>query len=112
MCGQGGNHVSVNLKNLAFERNLFYGLLALLVWLPLPFGSNRIWAEAFFEIWIALLSIMWIVGWLRFAVYPGAAVSGARIMFWLFAAWLLYLLFMQVPLPLFARHLLSPESVS
>lgn len=95
-----------------FEPRLFYALLALMVWLPLPFGSNRIWAEAVFEVWVALLGLLWVVGWLRFAVTPGAALSGARAMFWLFAAWLLYLLFMQVPLPPFVRQLLSPESAA
>lgn len=99
-------------KNANFEPRLFYGLLILLVWLPLPFGSNRVWAEALFEVWVAVLGLFWVIGWLRFAVTPGAAVSGARTMFWLFAIWLLYLLFMQVPLPLSLRQLLSPESAA
>lgn len=100
------------MQSSVFEQRLFYALLALLLWLPLPFASNRLWAEALFEIWAALLGLLWLLGWQRKAVMPGAAVSGAKPMLWLLAIWLLYLALTQLPLPLSWRLVLSPESAA
>lgn len=41
------------------ERILFAGLLALLVWLPLPMGSNRDWAIGLFILVAGLLAAIW-----------------------------------------------------
>lgn len=95
-----------------FEQRLFYGLLALMVWLPLPLGSNRLWAEAVFEIWVALLMLLWLFGWQRKALQPSDTFLHARPMLWLLLIWLLYLAFMLLPLPLSWRSLLSPESAA
>ncbi len=95
-----------------FEQRLFIALLALLVWLPLPFASNRVWAEAVFEIAVTLIAFGWLLGWHRRAVQPGAAFAAARPMLWLLLIWLLYLAFTLLPLPVSLRSLLSPESVA
>lgn len=95
-----------------FEQRLFYGLLALLVWLPWPFASNRLWAEAIFEIWIVLIALVWLLGWKRGAVESGAAFSAARPMLWLLILWLIYQVLTLVPLPVAVRSVLSPESVT
>jgi len=44
----------------AVDRYLFYAFLALLVWLPLPWGSHRPWAWSLMEIWTALISLGWL----------------------------------------------------
>ena len=95
-----------------FEQRLFYGLLALLVWLPLPLASNRIWAEALFEILVALLAVLWLWGWQRKAMIPGVAFASAKPMLWLLLMWLLYLALMLLPLPLAWRLILSSESAN
>ncbi|GAA0789234.1 O-antigen ligase family protein [Marinobacterium sediminicola] len=41
------------------ENSLIFGTLALLVWLPLPMGSNRVWAGALFCLVAAALTIGW-----------------------------------------------------
>ncbi|WP_051563836.1 O-antigen ligase family protein [Enterovibrio calviensis] len=46
-----------------FEKPSFYSLLTLIVWLPIPLGSNRDWAWSIAEIWIALQSIMLIIAY-------------------------------------------------
>ena len=92
------------------EQRLFYGLLALLVWLPLPLASNRVWAEAIFEVFIVLLTLLWLWASQRKAVTPGIAFSSAKPVLWLLLLWLLYLAFMLLPLPLSWRLVLSPES--
>jgi O-antigen ligase len=44
------------------ERAAFYGLLALLAWLPLPWGSHRPWAEHLFVLWAGVLLVLACVG--------------------------------------------------
>ena len=44
----------------AVDRYLFYAFLALLVWLPLPWGSHRPWAWSLMEVWTAVLSLAWL----------------------------------------------------
>jgi O-antigen ligase len=95
-----------------FDKRLFYGLLVLLVWLPLPVASNRPWAEAVFEIWVGLLLLFWLVGWQRKTLVSGAVIAGAKPMLWLLALWLFYLAFTLPPLPLSLRLLLSPQSAA
>ncbi|MDO8311838.1 MAG: O-antigen ligase family protein [Sideroxyarcus sp.] len=95
-----------------FEQRLFIALLALLVWLPLPLASNRVWAEAIFEIAVTLIAFGWLLGWQRSVVQPGAAFAAARPMLWLLVIWLVYLAFTLLPLPVSLRSLLSPESVA
>ena len=43
---------------------LFYSLLVLLVWVPLPFASNRTWAWALMVLIACLLGTVWLVGYL------------------------------------------------
>lgn len=91
---------------------LYYALLLLLIWLPLPLGSNRPWAEAIFEIWSAMILLFWIAGYLRGHFLPGAAFRGARAILWLLAIWLAYLMLQWLPLPYAMRSMLSPEGAS
>ena len=39
------------------ERACFYSLLLLLIWLPIPLASNRVWAWSIAELWIALQTL-------------------------------------------------------
>lgn len=77
------------------DRPLFIALLVLLVWLPLPLGSNRVWAMALMQGLLAMLAL----GWLRYrrrrAALPAGSAAPAlpaagpgRWLLWLFAAWL------------------------
>lgn len=95
-----------------FEDKLFLALLFLLVWLPLPLGSNRPWAEAILEIGVALLSLLWLIGLWRRRVTVGEAFTGARMVLWLLAAWLVYVLLQLLPLPALLRQALSPQSLA
>ena len=42
------------------DRPVFTALLVLLVWLPLPLGSNRVWAMALMQAALALLGLWWL----------------------------------------------------
>lgn len=48
-----------SLPTAPADRSLFYCFLALLVWLPLPLGSNRIWSASLLIGLIALLCCRW-----------------------------------------------------
>ncbi len=93
-----------------FEQRLFHALLALLVWLPLPFASNQLWAEAIFEICIALIAAVWLLGWKRMKVEHSESFAGARPLLWVLGIWLVYLACMLIPLPPSLHLILSPES--
>ena len=44
---------------------LFFAFLVLLVWLPMPLGSNRVWAWSIMEVWVLVLSLLWLVQYMR-----------------------------------------------
>ena len=47
------------------EKWLFYNLLAIIIFLPLPLGSNRIWAWSLSETWIFAVTTCWAFALLR-----------------------------------------------
>jgi hypothetical protein len=57
------------------EQWLFLGLAALLVWLPIPLGSNRPWAWTVMEVVAFVLLGLWIFGWATERMKPGAALK-------------------------------------
>ncbi len=89
---------------------IFGGFLALLVWAPIPLGSNRPWAWSILVVGIYALSAAWLLlfalGWTRFpSVFRRSwgAVS-------LLGLWTLVTLFQVVPLPIGLVAILSPQS--
>ena len=92
----------------AADRFLFGGLLALLVWLPLPLGSNRPWAWAIMQAWVFVLAALWLIGYAGGKVSVTDAFRQARWALLLLGLWLLYGLAQLVPLPLDWLHDLSP----
>ena len=60
------------------ERVLVVGLLALLLWLPLPIGSNTDWAAALFVLVVACLSAVW-AGSLMMRRGPGPRPVSSRV---------------------------------
>ena len=47
------------------DRFLFHAFLALLLWMPLPFGSNVTWASSLMEAWVFLIAGLWLVQYYR-----------------------------------------------
>lgn len=81
-----------------FESRLFMAFLLLLVWLPLPLGSDRPWAEAIFIVWTSLLALAYLAGLRRGLVQPGTAFEHARPVLWLLVAWLAWLALQWLPI--------------
>jgi putative inorganic carbon (HCO3(-)) transporter len=92
------------------SRFLFAAWLALVVWAPVPLGSNRPWAWAILELWVFLLSLWWLAAHMRGSVAPSPVLAKAWPMLACGALWLAYVCFQLVPLPPGLLELLSPQS--
>src|SRR2546430_5003724 len=92
------------------DRFLFHAFLALLLWMPLPFGSNVAWASSFMEAWVFLIAGLWLV-----QDYRGkGSLSRPFVRAWPLSACLLatplWVLVQALPLPARALRLLSPPA--
>lgn len=97
---------------LESDRWLFVGLLGLLIWLPLPVGSNHPWAWAIMELWIFLLGIGWLTLTLKQKTHVTGQFLKARPALILFLLWLGYLSLQLIPLPLAWLETLSPSAAA
>ena len=70
-----------------YERNLIVALLIFFVLIPLPLGSNRLWAMGSIVMIVGVLSCLWALGLWRGKVRPGKALkAGLPLFFVLLAA--------------------------
>ena len=92
------------------DRWIFCGLLLLIVLLPLPRGSNRIWALSLFELGVFALSILWLFLYVRGALHAPKTLQRALpiLLFWL--AWLLWIALQLLPLPIALVASISPTT--
>lgn len=89
---------------------MFILYLALLVWVPVPLGSNRSWAWALLALWVLALALSWLAGVIRGKhAYP-AALRDAWPMLLCGLSWLVYVWSQLLPLPVEILKLLSPQA--
>jgi len=92
----------------AADSKIFVLFLLLLVWAPVPLGSNRPWASATLEIGMFALALAW--GWLyvlgRVQVHAPLRQAWPAVL--LFACWLAWLAIQVVPLPAELVQMISP----
>lgn len=100
----------IRLPEIDPEATLFWGLLALLVWVPIPLGSNRAWAWAILEVWAYVLLAAWLVAWALGATKLSEPVRRAWPAWILLGAWIALQAVHLVPLPPGWVEALSPES--
>lgn len=91
-------------------RWLFAAYLALIVWVPVPLGSNRAWSWAVLEIWVLLIALGWLFGYVRERHEPGIVLRKSWPMLVCLAAWLLYVWLQLIPMPLGLLQMLSPDA--
>src|SRR5258708_32159723 len=60
---RGDSHLSSRNGVRNPEKLLFWALLALLVWIPIPLGSNRAWAWGVLEAYSFVLVAAWLILW-------------------------------------------------
>jgi O-antigen ligase len=92
------------------NRWLFVLYLALLVWAPIPLGSNRPWAWAILELCVFALAIWWLLDFARCKTRLSPTLKGAWPALLCASLWLAYVWLQLVPLPLELLKLLSPEA--
>ncbi|MDP1612383.1 MAG: O-antigen ligase family protein [Sulfuritalea sp.] len=88
----------------------FAAYLLLILWLPLPFGSNRPVAWGVAELWVFALSIAWLGQYFRGRVSPGPILRGAWPVLLCLALWLAYVWLQRLPLPIAWLAAISPET--
>jgi len=93
------------------DRFLFHAFLALVLWMPLPFGSNVAWASSLMEAWVFLIAGVWLVQYYRGKVWLNQPfVRAWPVTAGLFAT-LLWIVVQALPLPAGALGLLSPRAL-
>jgi putative inorganic carbon (HCO3(-)) transporter len=89
---------------------LFWAFLALLVWVPIPLGSNRPWAWTLLEIAVYVLLAAWVILW----ALGNVEVSDPCLRAWpawaVLGAWFLVQIVHLVPMPGGWVAVLSPEA--
>lgn len=92
----------------AADRTIFVLFLVLLVWAPLPLGSNRPWASAILEVGLLSLALGWIWLYCVGRVDLHSPLRGAWPALLLFACWLVWLAIQIIPLPADLLKIISP----
>jgi hypothetical protein len=93
------------------DRFLFHAFLALLLWMPLPFGSNVAWAWSFMEAWVFLIAGLWLVQYYRGKVSLNRPFVRAGPVAVCLLATLLWIVLQALPLPAGVLGLLSPRAL-
>jgi putative inorganic carbon (HCO3(-)) transporter len=93
------------------DRFLFYAFLALLLWMPLPFGSNVAWAWSFMEAWVFLIAGWWLVQYYRGKVSLNRPFVRAWPVTACLLATLLWIVVQALPLRAGVLGLLSPRAL-
>ena len=93
------------------DRFLFYAFLGLLLWVPLPFGSNVTWASSLMQTWVFLIAILWLVQYYRGKVSLNQPFVRAWPVTACLLATLLWVVVQSLPLPAGVLGLLSPRAL-
>ena len=91
-------------------RWIFVCYLALLLWAPVPLGSNRSWAWALLALWVLALALWWLAGFIRGKYSYPIVLREAWPMLLCGLLWLGYVWLQLLPLPVEFLSLLSPQS--
>ena len=95
---------------LTAEKVLFGLLLLLLLWVPIPLGSNRVWAWSILEVAAYALVGIWGLLWALGQVRVPDSLAKAWPAFVLLGLWLLHNVLHMVPMPPSWVTVLSPEA--
>lgn len=94
---------------MSLNRLSFYGFLALLVWLPLPLASNRIWAWSVAGLWVALICFTMLASYRReIDSFPTHRLKQFRWLLIPLAIFQLWVMCQLIPLPVNVLNWISP----
>lgn len=109
----------LRLAMIIIDRFVFYGILFIILWTPLPWGSHTDWAVYFFCAAVFFLAAIWLIGYLLKSIYREGgietfalhgSVSQRMAIFCLFMVTTFWLLFQTVPLSYETLTLFSPQA--
>ena len=89
---------------------LFYTLLALFAFLPLPRGGTFDWAWLLMSVVVYLMAAVWLIGYLQGKVIVTPAFKAARYVLVILFTWLGWNLLQIIPLPIGLLEVISPLS--
>ena len=115
---QPGNSKSPSLANylkrreIPYEGFFFWAWALIVVWAPIPLGSNRPWAWSLLEFATFGLAALWLGCYALGKVQPTAPFRSAKWFFALLGGWLIYQALFMVPIPRAWIALISPEAAT
>ncbi|MGE0876538.1 MAG: O-antigen ligase family protein [Burkholderiales bacterium] len=86
--------------------------LGLLVWAPIPLGSNRPWSAALLQVCVLLLALWWLAGALRASQPLPRILRDAWPMLLCAGSWVGYAWLQLLPLPVAWLEMLSPQAAA
>jgi len=119
--GEGGSHPSRRSRDErrpppavvpVLDRTSFWLLCALVVWAPIPLGSNRPWAWSILEVGIFAAGLLWLAAWARRETAPNHVFRAAWPALAVLGLWLAYLLLQWLPMPAGVVRVLSPQAAA
>ena len=100
----------MNTANSSLERVLFWALLALIVWVPLPYASVLPWCRAVIEVWIFFLMMLWLFEYIKGQVRFTPVFVKSMPVITLLMVWLFWIGMQFVSLPSELVAVISPHS--
>ena len=99
-------------RGFLYDRFFFWSWLAILVWAPIPLGSNRPWAWSLLECLTFGLAAGWLVCFAAGKVSVTEPFRRAKWFLALLGLWIVYQGLFILPMPQSLVALLSPEAAS
>lgn len=98
---------------MKIEKYCFYSLCCLLIWLPIPLGSNRVWAWTISELWIAFTAFTLFLELYRHKKDQILDVLNSYRWFLLpFSLFQVWVFVQLLPIPLTMLQVISPNAFS
>ena len=99
-------------REIPYDRFFFWSWAAILVWAPIPLGSNRPWAWSLLELLTFGLSACWLICFALKKVVVTETFRRARWFLALLALWLAYQALFILPMPQAWVAFLSPQAAA
>ena len=99
-------------REFPFEAFFFWAWIVILIWSPIPLGSNRPWAWSLLEVAACGLAALWLACYAFGKVDLTESFRRAKWFCALLGLWLIYQALYVVPIPLEWIAILSPEAAA
>ena len=104
--------ISNHSKRHSRRSGIYYGFLALLIWLPLPLGTKHPWAISIASSWCYILAAIIVFQLIRQQKALPDAIHAAKFAIFLLTINLAWLIFQCIPIPVTWLHILSPSAAT